>query len=72
MLFPTRMFGVTMSDAERDIGAEQACIEAIVEKVLLMQRNAAAEQHRPLGRGTHAKGMCARARFEVFEVRAGS
>jgi hypothetical protein len=71
MLFPTRMFGVTMSDAERNIGAERACIEAIVQKVLLMQRNVAAQQHRPLGRGTHAKGTCARARFQVFDVRAG-
>ena len=71
MLLPTRMFGVTMSDAERDIGAEHACIAAIVEKVLMMQRNAAAHQHRPLGRGTHAKGTCARARFEVFDVRVG-
>ena len=33
-----------------------------------MQANAAAEQHRPLGRGTHVKGTCARARFEVFDV----
>jgi hypothetical protein len=60
-----------MSDAERDIGAEHACIEAIVEKVLLMQRNSAAQQHRSLGRGTHVKGTCVRARFEVFDVRAG-
>src|SRR5450755_2107475 len=33
-----------------------------------MQTNAAAQQHRPLCRGTHAKGVCARARFEVFDV----
>ena len=68
MLFLTRWFGVTGSDAERDLAAEQADIEEIVEKVLLMQANAAAKQHRPLGRGTHAKGVCARAQFEVFEV----
>ena len=36
-----------------------------------MQANAAAKQHRPLGRGTHAKGVCARAQFEVFDVTAG-
>jgi hypothetical protein len=71
MLFPTRMFGITMNDAERNIAAERACIEAIVERVLVMQRNAASQQHRPLARGTHAKGTCARARFEVFDVRAG-
>jgi hypothetical protein len=71
MLFLTRLFGVTGNDAERDLGAEAACIEAIVEKVLLLQANAAAEQHRPLGRGTHVKGTAARAQFEVYDVRAG-
>ncbi len=71
MLLLTRMFGVTASEAERDLGAEAACIEAIREKVLLMQANAAAQQHRRLGRGTHAKGTCARARFEVYDVKAG-
>ena len=70
MLFITRWFGVTGSDAERDPGAEQACIEEIVEKVLLLQANAAAQQHRPLGRGTHAKGTSARAQFEVLDVTA--
>jgi catalase len=71
MLFLTRLFGVTGSEAERDLGAEEACIEAIVEKVLAMQTNAAVEQHRPLGRGTHAKGTCARAVFEVYDVKSG-
>src|SRR6266568_4257010 len=56
MLFVTRWFGVTGSDAERNLDAEQACIDEIVKKVLLLQANAAAQQHRPLGRGTHAKG----------------
>ncbi len=67
----TRLFGVTVCDAERNLGAEAACIEAIVEKVLLLQANAAREQHRPLGRGTHAKGTACRAQFEVYDVRAG-
>jgi hypothetical protein len=71
MLFLTRMFGVTSSDAERDLGSESACIEAIVEKVLLLQANSASQQHRPLGRGTHVKGTCARAQFEVYDVKAG-
>jgi hypothetical protein len=70
MLFITRMFGVTGSEAERDLAAEPACIQAIVEKVLLMQANAAHQQHRPLGRGTHVKGSSARAQFEVFDVTA--
>ena len=71
MLFLTRWFGVTGSDAERSLAREQSDIEEIVEKVLLMQANAAAKQHRPLGRGTHAKGVCARAQFEVFDVTVG-
>ncbi len=71
MLFVTQMFGVTSSDAERDLSAENACIEAIVEKVLLLQANAAVQQHRPLGRGTHVKGTSVRARFEVLDVTVG-
>jgi catalase len=71
MLFLTRCFGVTGSDAERDLVAEESTIEEIVQKVLLMQSKAAAEQHRALGRGTHAKGTSARAQFEVFDVAAG-
>jgi hypothetical protein len=59
---------VTGSDAERNLGAEPAYTEEIVERILLMQANAAAKQHRPLGRGTHAKGVTARAQFEVFDV----
>jgi hypothetical protein len=71
MLFLTRWFGVTGSDAERNLSAEQACIEEIVEKSLLLQAKAAAQQHRPLGRGTHVKGVCARAQFEVFDATVG-
>jgi hypothetical protein len=71
MLFVTRWFGVTGSDAERDLDKEKAEIEEITEKVLLMQSQAAVEQHRPLGRGTHVKGTSARAQFEVFDVTSG-
>src|SRR5271169_4482309 len=71
MLFLTRMFGVTGSDAERDVASEKACIEAITEKVLQMQAKAASEQRVPLRRGTHAKGTSARAQFEVFDVSVG-
>jgi len=59
VLFLTRLFGVTGSDAERNLSAEPARIEAIVKRVLLLQESSAAQQHRPLGRGTHAKGTCA-------------
>jgi hypothetical protein len=68
MVFLTRWFGVTESDAERNLTREKSDIEEIAKKSLLMQTNAAAQQHRPLCRGTHAKGVCARARFEVFDV----
>src|SRR6266702_734393 len=71
MVFLTRWFGVTESDADRNPAREKADIEAIVEKSLLMQANAAAQQHRSLCRGTHAKGVCTRAEFEVFDVTAG-
>src|SRR6184192_1399714 len=71
MLFLTRCFGVTSSDAERTVAGEQAIIEAITERVLAMQAKAAAQQHRPLRRGTHAKGICAKAQFEVFDVNVG-
>src|SRR4051812_12747150 len=68
MLFLTRLFGVTASEIERDRAAEPALFEAIVEQVLLLQAKAAARQKRPLDRGTHAKGVCARAEFEVLDL----
>src|SRR5471032_3271777 len=71
MLFVTRWFGVTGSDAERSLAREKAEIEEIVAKSLLMQAKAARQQRRPLGRGTHVKGVCVRAQFEVFDVTAG-
>ena len=71
MLFVTRWFGVTGSDAERDLAREQADIEEITRRSLLLQTNSAAKQRRPLARGTHAKGVCVRAQFEIFDVAAG-
>ncbi len=71
MLPMTRWFGVTFSDEERNLEAERACIDEIVERVLQMQAQAAAGQRRPLARGTHAKGIVARAKFEVFDVAVG-
>jgi hypothetical protein len=61
-------FGVTETDAHRCPARERADIDAIAEKSLLMQANAAQSQHRSLCRGTHAKGVCVRARFEIFDV----
>src|SRR5258705_1379651 len=37
----------------------------------MLQAAAAAQQPRRLCRGTHAKGVCARAQFEVLDVTAG-
>src|SRR5271170_1301373 len=71
MLWLTRWFGVTGSDSERDLAREKSDIEAIVRRTLKVQATSAAEQHRPLARGTHAKGICARAQFEVLDVTAG-
>jgi hypothetical protein len=71
MLSLTRWFGVTESAAERSLAGEQSDIKEIVEKVLLLQTNAAAQQRRPLARGTHAKGVCARAQFEVLDLTVG-
>jgi hypothetical protein len=71
MLFLTRWFGVTGSDADRDLAREPSDIEEITERSLSLQSQAAAKQHRRLARGTHAKGVCARAQFEVFDVTAG-
>jgi hypothetical protein len=71
MVFLTRWFGVTESDADRNPAREKADIEEIAKKSLLMQANAAAKQQRSLCRGTHAKGVCARAQFEIFDAALG-
>jgi hypothetical protein len=71
MLFLTRWFGVTASDADRNLAREHSDIEQITEKSLLLQSQAAAKQRRQLARGTHAKGVCARAQFEVFDLIIG-
>jgi hypothetical protein len=71
VLFLSKWFGVTTSDAERYLDVEQKYAEEIVDHVLLIQTNAAAKQNRPLCRGTHAKGVCAQATFEVLDVTAG-
>jgi hypothetical protein len=71
MPFVTRWFGVTASDSERDPVRERSDIAEITERSLLLQANAAAQQHRHLERGTHAKGVCVRAQFEIFDVTVG-
>jgi hypothetical protein len=71
MPFLNRLSGLTFSDFERNLESEPALIAEITEKMLLVQANAAARQKRAVARGTHAKGVCARAKFEVFDVSVG-
>ena len=71
MLFFTKWFGVTETDAERSRISEQSVIEEIAKNILVMQSKTAKDQNRPLRRGTHAKGICVRAQFEVFNPGEG-
>src|ERR1700730_5991903 len=56
---------------EPETTTEEAAIAEIVQGILSNQARTAALQHRPLGRGTHVKGVCVRAQFEVFDVATG-
>ena len=55
---------------ERKLPTEQADIADITAGILAVQARFARQQKRPLGRGTHTKGVCVRATFEVFDVAA--
>jgi hypothetical protein len=70
MIFLTKLFGVTETDAERDLDTERSVIEEIVKKVLVLQANSASQQRRSLSRGTHAKGTVVRAQFEVYDLKS--
>lgn len=70
MSLMTSLYGFTVRDEERNLEHEPAVIEEITALVLAMQAKAASAQRRPLRRGTHAKGVCARAKFEVLDVSA--
>ena len=59
-----------MHKFERESPTETADVAEIVRGILTVQARFAAAQQRPLGRGTHTKGVCVRAEFEVFDVRA--
>ena len=61
---------VTQPSLEGLSQTEAADIEAIVAGILKLQASDAAGQHRPLARGTHAKGVCARAEFDVLDLKA--
>lgn len=60
----------TARSLERKFPGEDADIAEIVQGFLLLQARAAGPGE-PLRRGTHAKGVCVRAEFEVLDVTAG-
>jgi hypothetical protein len=53
---------------ERKLPTEQQDIAEIVAGILAAQAGYARKQKRPLGRGTHTKGVCARATLEIFDL----
>jgi mono/diheme cytochrome c family protein len=53
---------------ERKLPTEQQDIADIVAGILAVQARFARKQKRPLGRGTHTKGVAVRGTFEVFDV----
>jgi mono/diheme cytochrome c family protein len=55
-------------DFERKLSTEQQDIADIVAGILAVQARFARQQKRPLGRGTHTKGVCVRATLEIFDV----
>ena len=56
-------------NAKSNRKTEAADTTELLNNMLVIQAKFAAEQHRPLARGTHAKGTCVGGRFEVFDVR---
>ena len=59
---------LSMTNFERKPPTEDADAAEIVRAIPKVQAAYAAAQNRPLGRGTHTKGICARATFEVFDI----
>jgi hypothetical protein len=59
-----------LMDFERKLPTEQADIADITAGILAVQARFASRQKRALGRGTHTKGVCVRATFEVLDVGA--
>jgi mono/diheme cytochrome c family protein len=57
-----------MAEFERPSPTESADVDEIVRWILTLQARFAREEDRPLGRGTHAKGICAHAVFEVLDL----
>ena len=53
-------------EAARATEAEDTAL--LTKNILTIQQTYAVQQNRPLARGTHAKGMCVRGEFEVFDL----
>ena len=56
-------------NAEAYLATEKTDQSEIVKNMLTIQAKFAAEQNRPLARGTHAKGTCALGEFEIHDLR---
>ncbi len=59
-----------ISSFEKPLATEKNDIDDIKRGILAVQARFAAQQKRPLGRGTHTKGVCVRGTFEVFDIRS--
>src|SRR4029453_6653079 len=57
-----------LTDFERELPTEAADIDEIVRGMRAIQEQAAVAGNRPLSRGTHAKGICVAATFEVLDL----
>jgi RoxA-like, cytochrome c-like len=57
-----------LTDFERELPTEAADIDEIVRGMRAIQEQAAVAGNRPLSRGTHAKGICVGATFEVLDL----
>jgi hypothetical protein len=68
LLLVALLVWATIPNLEHISPSEPADIATIVDGILKLQARDAAAQNRPLARGTHAKGVCARAEFEVLDV----
>ena len=53
---------------EQKLPSEELDIAELTRCFLIVQQRFAAEQKRALGRGTHTKGICCRATFEVLDL----
>ena len=67
----TMVSGGRRVEFERPRPTEEDDIQEIVRGILAVQAQFAQAEHGPLERGTHAKGVCARAVFEVLDIRHG-